>query len=404
MCMRRASRSPTARAPNSVRVLALVALTLAACTTAPTVVQPTPVPTREPNTVNVSVLLDLSGPRAPSGQPQRSAMQVWLDQIQADTTAIKLRVKFVDVAGSDAKVLLELRHAALDERADVIVVGVPVSLDGSFGDAVQVASIPVLLTLPVSEPMTTPAGRFVFALAPTTDVVARTLASDIIGRGAVAPIVLVSDESATAVTERLAFVAELRRLGLTPPSPLLMSQPDAAQRVATAAAAAKSVVLSGASAGYGDIIRALPATRAATVYLSYLTETTDVISLREQTSVVTWPGSRWLATLSNEPLPGQRASFVRSFADRYGPPSTLAGSAFDALEIIEFAARLGPSELDAGRLRLRLETNTFAGVVTAYSFTPARHAGFPAGDLVLLRWSAQRGGQVVAPRPTASDR
>ncbi len=278
------------------------------------------------------------------------------------------------------------------------------ALDGSFGDAVQVASIPVLLTLPIPEPMSTPAGRFVFALAPTTDAVARAMASDIVDRGAAAPMLLASDESATAVTERLAFVAELRRRGLTPPSALLLSQPDAAQRVATASAAARSVVLSGASAGYGDIIRSLPASLAAPVYLSFLTETADITSIREQSGIVTWPGSRWLATLSNEPPPGQRASFVRAFADRYGPPSTLAGSAFDALEIIEFAARLGPSELDAGRLRLRLETNTFAGVVTAYSFTPARHAGFAAEDLVYLRWSAQRGGPIVAPRPAASER
>lgn len=386
-----------------MRVLAFaIAVALAACTSAPAVVKPTPTPTREPNTVNVSVLLDLSGARAPSGQPQRNAMQIWLDQLQTGT--VKLRVKFVDVAGSDAKLLLELRHAVVDDRADAVVVGVPVSLDDSFGQVVQVAGIPVLLTLPTAEPMASPGGRFAFALAPTPDALARALVNDIVDRGLVAPMLLASDESAAAVSERLVFLAELRRRGLGAPVPVSLAQADGPQRVRAAAPVAKSIVLTGASAPYGDVIRDLPTALAAPVYLSYLTETSDVTDLRDQTGIVTWAGSRWLATISNAPPPGLRAAFVRAFADRYGPPSTLAGSAFDALEIISFAARLGPSELDAARLRLRLETNTFGGVVTTYSFSPTRHAGFPAADLGYLRWNTQRGGPIVAPRPTGQDR
>jgi len=68
----------------------------------------------------------------------------------------------------------------------------------------------------------------------------------------------------------------------------------------------------------------------------------------------------------------------------------LAASAFDALGLIDTAARQAPSELDAGNLRLRLETSTFRGVVTRYTFDPQRHAGFAIEDLAYLRWNVVR--------------
>jgi len=53
-------------------LIALLVLFLAACS-APTVeITPTPTPTHEPGTTLVTVLLDLSGARAPSGARRRS--------------------------------------------------------------------------------------------------------------------------------------------------------------------------------------------------------------------------------------------------------------------------------------------------------------------------------------------
>ncbi len=320
-------------------------------------------------------------------------MQIWLDQTQSGR--VKLHVKFVDVAGSDAKLLLELRRPVVDDHADVVVVGVPVFLDDSFGQAAQVASIPVLLTLPTAEPMTSPGGRFTFALAPTPEAIARLLLKDVIDRGLLAPMLLASDDSAVAVRERAAFQAELARRGLAGPASVPLAQPDGPQRVRAAAAVAKSVVLTGASAPYGDLIRELPATLAAPVYLSYLTETADVTNLRDQSVIVTWPGSRALAPFPATPTSAAR-TFLKLFDDRHGPPSTLAGSAYDALGMIAAAAELAPTELDGARLRLRLEASTFDGVVTEYSFLPSRHAGFAADDLAYLRWNAALGVPVRA--------
>jgi ABC-type branched-subunit amino acid transport system substrate-binding protein len=371
-----------------VRVLTiLVAVALAACTNNPPTALPTPVPTHEPGVVLVSVLLDLSGSRAPGGAPQRDAMQIWLDQ--PPVSPVKLRVKFVDVAGSDARLLLELRRAVVEDRADAVVVGVPLSSASPFMEAVQVASVPVLVTTPVAEPTAGTGGRFAFALAPTPAQLAHLLASDLIARDALVPTLLAGDEAAASVSERSAFLAELRARSITPPATVNLATPDGAQRVRAAATFAKSVVLFGASAPYGDVIRSIPAgATAPPVYLSYLTETADVTNLREQSAIVTWPGSRSL-TPRFVTTQVQRA-FLQLFRDRHGAPSTLAATAYDALTVIDVAARMAPTELDAGNLRLRIETSAFLGVVTRYSFNPQRHAGFAIEDLAYLRWDAQR--------------
>ena len=366
---------------------------------APAVVLPTPTPTREPGVLNVAVLLDLSGPRSPSGQAQRNAMQLWIDQTPA--TGVKTRVTFVDVAGSDARVLLELRRAVVDDRADAAIIGTPLTLDGALADAIRVAAVPVLLTLPVAEPAGVPGGRFIFALAPSPAQIARAIAGDIVDRSLAQPMLLAGDATRAAAVERTAFLAELRGRGLTPPQVLALDTADGAQRARAATAVAKSVVLFGASAPYGDLVRSIPvAAGAPVVYLSYLTETADVTNLREASALVAWPGANTMAFAQTATAgPSTAAQFLQRFVDRYGRPSTLAATAYDALDLIGSAASSAPSDLDASRLRDRLEATTFGGVVARYSFAPSRHLGFASEYLALLRWSAQRGAPIVLPRP-----
>jgi len=345
--------------------------------------------------MNVTVLLDLSGGRGLSGQAQRNAMQLWIDQ--ATNSTLKTRVAFVDVAGSDARLLLALRSAVVDGRTDAVVIGVPVTLDGALGDAIRVAAVPVLLTLPVAEPASAPAGRFIFALAPSPEQVARAIVSDLVDRSLLQPMLLAGDASRAAAVERSALIAELRRRGLTPPGVVELDAPDGFQRARSAASLAKSVVLLGASAPYGDLIRSIPvAAGAPVVYLSYLTETADVTNLRDAAALVAWPGA---AAIAFPHLPLQNTpSFFERFVGRYGRPSTLAATAYDALALIEDAASSTPRDVDASRLRDRLEATTFAGVMMHYSFTSSRHLGFPNEQLAILRWSAQRGAPILAPR------
>jgi ABC-type branched-subunit amino acid transport system substrate-binding protein len=367
-----------------IAAAALPAL-LAACQSGPPATAVTAAPAPEPNTASVTALLDLSGPRAPSGQPQRNAMQLWLDQQRGGP---KLNVRFVDVAGSEAKLYIELRRAVVEDRADAIVIGVPVAIDATLAQALQVASVPVLLTLPVSEPAATAGGRFTFALAPTPQMLAKAMAADVIARGRLMPMLIAGDDSSASIVERNAFTAELRRLGVTPPTPVVITQADGTTRVRSAAAVARSVVLAGAAAPFTDAIRAMPAgVDAPRVYLSYLTETADLTALRDQQAIVTWPGASVIGTATA----GAGGSFVAGYSARHGPPSSAAATAFDALSLIHAAAEAAPNEHDGDRLRLRVEQLTFAGVVTRYSFTSFRHAGFfSADDLAFLEWSGAR--------------
>jgi ABC-type branched-subunit amino acid transport system substrate-binding protein len=317
-------------------------------------------------------------------------MELWTDR--PSTSSFKMRVKYVDVAGSDAKLLLELRRAVVEDRADALVIGVPISVADPTMNAIGVGGVPTLLTLPVAEPATAPGGTFAFALAPSPEQLSRAVVTDLAARGIMQPMLLAGDETRASAIERAAFLAELRRRGFVGPGVVSLDATDGAQRARAAAAFAKSVVLTGASAPYGDVVRAIPVSvDAPRVYLSYLTETADVTNLRDQSPIVTWPGSRGVTQ-----SPGG-TSFVQRFTDRYGAPSTIAATAYDALALLDAAASPAPSDIGAARLRERLEATTFGGVVTRYSFGPTRHLGFRTDDLALLAWNAQRGAPVLAP-------
>ena len=166
------------------------ALFIAACSTQPAEITPTPAPTREPDTILVTVLLDLSAGRAPSGVAQRNAMQLWLDQQQTRIGQPRLRATFVDLAGSESRLLIELRRAAEEGRADAVVIGAPFAYDDTFARALGVARLPVLLTLPAPEPAFLPGGGWAFGLAPTYSELARATVADAIERGDLLPTLL----------------------------------------------------------------------------------------------------------------------------------------------------------------------------------------------------------------------
>lgn len=382
-----------------------LALFLAACAAPPTVVTPTPSPTHEPGTTMVTVLLDLSGARAPSGIAQRNAMQLWLDQEQSRGGQRRLRANFVDLSGSDARLLIELRRAAEEDRADVVVIGVPFVYDETFARALGVARLPVLLTLPAPEPVALANGGWAFALAPTYVDLARAAVTEATQRGALQPTLLASDESPAAIAERLALTQELERRGMVVPTVVPVTAQDAAGRLRAGASFAGSAFFAGPAATYVDAARSFAvAGITPRIYLSYLMESGDAAGLREGADISSWPGSRNLVAASGVPTTAERASFVQTFTSRHGAPSTLAATAYDALALIENAAASAGDTPARVRLRDRLEATTLAGITTRYTFTSARHAGFDTIDLVYLRWSiGARVGFALVPEPTPRD-
>jgi ABC-type branched-subunit amino acid transport system substrate-binding protein len=377
-----------------------VAIVMAACSAQPAEIIPTPAPTHEPGTTAVTVLLDLSGPRTPSGVPQRNAMRLWLDQQQA-RGGQRLRATFVDLAGSESRLLIELRRAAEEGGADAVVIGAPFSYDETFARALGIARLPVLLTLPAPETTSLLGGGWAFGLAPTHGDIARATVTDATTRGQLLPTLLASDESPAAIAQRLAMARELEQRGLISPTVVMVTAQDAAARVRAGAAFASSLLFTGPAATYLEATRSVAAAGLAPrVYLSYLMETSDAAALREGAELATWPGSRNLAPDPTLQTNTERAAFLQGYAARYGAASTIAATAYDAFALIDAAAESAGGTGDRARLRERLELTTFAGITTRYGFTPARHAGFDVADLVHLHWSGGRAALApLAQRP-----
>ncbi len=368
------------RAPSTRALVALVLL-LGACTAANPSATPTPTPTRDPNALNVTALLDLSGSRAPNGGPQRDALQLWADQHSSGTPRVKLKI--TDVASSPSKTALELRREVVEARADAIIVGVSVDYDDAFANVVQLAQVPVLFTLPIPEPATR-GGGWAFALGPTPAQLARVVLNGAAQRSLLASGLLVSDESTTAISERIAFASELARRNVTP-NVVTVTPTDATGKLRTLLATTTIVFFAGTPRSYLEAARS--ATVGTTLYLSYLCDFSDIGELRDAAPLAVWPGSRWVASSAAGTSTAARTSFVQVYTDRSGPPTSVAASAYDALALLSSAAE---KSIDPVSVRNQLQSGTFAGVATTYTFSQSQHAGFNTGDLALLRYVAPR--------------
>ena len=352
--------------------LPLVLAGIVGCAPPPAVfVPPTPTPTREPGTLAVTALLDLSGTRAPKGDAQRTAMQQWADAQRA-TPRVKLRI--VDVAGSQTRLVLELKHAAELGEADAFVIGVPIVVDEALRAAIVLSKRPVLFTLPISEP-SGDAAPWMFGLAPTPEAIARIAVDALATRST--PAVVVSSGTLTAGAEEQVlagvFEAESR------PAPFVLSATAAerdafTQRYRQLFNAGAAIFFAGAAGDHLGQRRLVPNDAAGTpaLFLSYLTDPSDASRLDTAAPITRWPGSR------------------RAAGTALG---THAACAADALAILAGSLDLTG---DAERSRAGIESGTFAGIATTYRFTATRHVGADPGDLALLAWE---NGKVVIARP-----
>jgi hypothetical protein len=362
--------------------LAVLALLLAACTSAPPVAAgPSPSATHEAGTVTVAALLDLSGNRAPRGDAQRSAMQQWVDA-QRGTPRLRLRV--VDVGGSDAKLLLELKRAAEAGDTDAFVIGVPLIVGDALSHAIGLVKRPVLFTLPVLDPVAAAdGGRWMFGLAPSPDALARATVDALPSRAT--PAIVVTSGTLLAGREELAITSLFRAQGR--PMPFVMSAaPDQrdtfGQRFRPFASTGAAVFFTGSASDYLSPVRLIPlnpgdSASGLSVFLSYLTDANDASRLGDAAPATRWPALR------------------RTIGSALG---SHAASATDALALLAFA---GDGTGDAERSRARIEDGTFAGIATTYSFTASRHTGVDLADISLVAWDS---GRIVAARPIGGTR
>ncbi|GAC1455529.1 MAG: hypothetical protein NVSMB8_00950 [Candidatus Limnocylindrales bacterium] len=389
-----------------VTILLTVLAVLSACTAPLPKVIATSSPTHDPSTTNVTALLDLSGSRSPKGDAQRDALQLWVDQQQGRATSPRLKLRIIDLAGSDARLFIELNHIAEDDLADAVIIGVPIAVDDTLLRAIELTKRPVLFTVPLAEPAGRGVGgRWVFGLAPTPGQIAAAERT-VLPAGPLATAVssiIVSDESAAAVRERTALQAEFAARGGPVPTVIRVpaTERDAfPERLRPALAVSVALFFAGPAGGYLAPTRLIPSPSAASAFvtvLSFLTDASDLGQLRDAAPAARWPGTRNIVTGQYDPTTGTGSAqfaFSRAYADRHGPPTTQAALAYDALGLLARTAERVGSAPD--RLRERIESGTFAGIATSYAFTPSRHAGFDASDLVLLAWD---GSQPVLGRP-----
>lgn len=373
-----------------MRAIALCAVLLAAsCTTLPPAV-PTPTPSPESGVLDVTALLDLSGPRSPAGTAQRDALQLWLDRRPANATP-KVRLRTVDVASSDARMLIELRRAAVEERADAVIVGAPLAYDDTLAEAFAVAELPILLTLPISgDPAPRPGGRWTFALAPSLETLAARALDAAGTSGSSTPALVLSDGALPSSAAALALRKERERRSAEPITTIVLPADGSIPPVVRSSLSVlRSVHCVALPATCANVARmAGQSGSSAIVYLPYAATPSEVAGLREIAAQVVWPGSRFVAS----PLPvtgtpyAARVEFARGYTERHGPPATSAASAFDALQLLAVAAERAGAD-DRERLRGALEATTLALIATTYDFSPLRHSGFDGSDLTYLRWN-----------------
>lgn len=370
-----------------MRALAIAVLVLTACVRPPQPIADVS-PTPEPGYLDVTALLDLSGDRAPRGDAQRNALALWNDLAQARGRGpVRIRVNVVDVGGSDARMLIELRRAAVEGRADAVIVGAPVSFGTpAFSDAVQAAELPILMTMPLDEPATERGGRWVFAIAPTPEQIARRV---VVITPSPLDTLVITAEGRPADAEVGAILREWRRTARTYPQELRVDRRDEViQAAVRLASPGRRVHLAGPPRYWSTLGAALKqGGRGATYVLSYLTDHSDLGEFRDGLDAV-WPAPLHLTLAAIPPnsTASARRQFVQSYADRHGPPTAHAVAAYDALSALALAAERSGAD-DRERLREQLELTTFAGIATTYAFSVSRHAGHSGEDLALYRWS-----------------
>ncbi len=384
-----------------MRALAwIVAAALAASCSGPPPAIATPTPTAEHGVLAITALLDLSGPRAAIGTAQRDALQLWQDQQGA--TRFPVKVRTVDVAGSDAKLLVELRAAAVDAAADAVIVGAPIAFDDTLGRAVDTAALPVLFTLPIgSDPAARPGGGWAFALAPSLERLASVEVDDAMRRGTLTPSLVLTDPRDRIDPMASALETDLAGRRLAPLTRVAMPADGSVPPVVRSSLSVlRSVHCTALVSSCTAVAQAAQAGSTPTFfYLSYLAATRDVSDHRELASRAIWPTSRRILPFDAPPVTPEnraRAAFLRAFGDRYGVPGVHAAAAYDALSLLRAAAdRAGPD--DRAALRGALEKITMPLIATTYSFAPDRHAGSDPDDVTYVRWAGSRIAPALAP-------
>lgn len=366
----------------------VLALSLIACSVPPPPIG-TATPSPEAGIFEVTALLDLSGPGAPGGTAQRSAMELWRERHQASGGRPEVRLTFVDVAGSEARLLIELRRAAEEQRADALIVGMPVAYGSVLGRAIELAAMPVLFTLPldVIDPVDLPGGRWSFALAPALPRLAAATINDAIDRGVLSPALVLRRDGTAKDLVADAARAEMIRRGRDPLTEIALPAGGAVPAVVRSSLSVlRSAHCTATITACGAVAREARAVLAPTFfYLSYLTTPSEIQAEGDLAARAIWPASRWI--IAAEAGSAEQERFLLEHAERFGPAGSHAATAYDAVTLLALAAADGGAD-DPDVSRAALEGITMQLIASRYTFSPQRHSGSHPDDLTFVQWRA----------------
>lgn len=369
------------------RALALVFLVVA-CSTPPPVTR-TPPPSPERGVLDVDVLLDLSGPRAALGTTQRAAMELWRDRHQASGEPPEVRLTFVDVAGSEASLLIELRRSTLERDADAIVIGVAVSYGSVLGRAIELAARPVLFTLPldISDPVAHPGGRWAFALAPPLSRLAAAAINDATDRGVLSPALVLRRDATAVDLAADALEAEMVRRGRDPLTEIPLPAGGAVPPVVRSSLSVlRSAHCTTTLPACNAVAREARTVLAPTFfYLPYGTAPSEIQAEGDLASRAIWPASRWIIPAESGSAAQER--FLADHAERFGPAGSHAATAYDAMTLLALASADGGTE-DPEVSRAALEGITMPLIASSYTFNARQHSGSDPADLTFVQWRA----------------
>jgi substrate-binding family protein len=359
-----------------------------ACSTPPPAIG-TPSPSPQRDVLEVTALLDLSGPGAPVGTAQRAAMELWRERHAASGARPEVRIDFVDVAGSEAGLLIELRRAAEDQHADAVVIGVPVAYGSVLGRAADLAGMPILFTLPldVSDPVDLPGGRWAFALAPPLPRLAAMAVDDAIDRRVLSPALVLRRDEATRDLLADAVEAEMARRGRDPLTEIALPAGGAVPPVVRSSLSVlRSAHCTATLTACAAVAREARAFLAPTLfYLPYATAPSEIQAEGDLASRAIWPASRWI--IPAEPGTPERERFLADHTERFGPAGSHAAVAYDAVTLLALAAADGGAD-DPELSRAALEGITMPLIASSYTFNARQHSGSHPADLTFVQWRA----------------
>ena len=358
----------------------------------------------EDDTVKVGAVLDVTGPNAPLGEPEKLTLEMMEKQINENggINGKDLEIIIYDTAGDESECVTLVTK--LIEQDNVVAIIGPTSTGESLAvvNTVDQAEVP-LISCAADERITLPVGdsEWVFKTPQTTFMAVQEVYSYIEDQG-IEKIAIMTDTKGFGAGGKQDLIDEAPNYGLT-----IVSQqsydntdPDMTSYITNIeASGAEAVVCWGTNPGPANIAIALEGT-GIPCFASHGIANTKFIELAGDASEgVIFPSGK-LIVADQLPESDLQKDVLLQFIDDYESKytdktcNTFAGHAYDALSMLVIALEEA-GDADREKVRDELEKiEDFAGTGGIFSMSADDHCGLSEGCMVMVK--IEDGGWVLA--------